>query len=419
MNRAVTPHYVQPTNLALKFPKEVMLANGARLFWIEDVKDDSVKLDIEWRAGSKYQPKKLVANFANKLLLSGNESHSSADIANKIDFYGGFFNQEIDRDHAGVTLYGLRDNIENIFNVFSESIMECTFPEKDFEKERSVARMRFLIDGKKVKTVCRRGFNKAIFGAESEYGQLAEIEDFDAIRREDVKRFYADFYLNGTPTIFIVGRLEPSFLNRLNEWTERLGGNTLGFEPAPLIQQTGRIDLPIENALQSAIRLGRLMFDKSHPDYFKFQLLNTALGGYFGSRLMNNIREDKGYTYGISSSMSVMESAAYFHISTEVGVNVREAAIAEIYKELDLLRTIEIGEDELGKVKNYMLGDFLRHADGPIAMMENFKNIHFNRLQPTYYTDFIKAVNEANAAELRILAQKYFNPEDLILVTAG
>ncbi|MFT4602081.1 MAG: zinc protease, partial [Arenicella sp.] len=154
-------------------------------------------------------------------------------------------------------------------------------------------------------------------------------------------------------------------------------------------------------------------------DYFHFQLLNTILGGYFGSRLMANIREDKGYTYGIGSGMAVLQETGYFFISTEVGKDVKEETMTEIHKELKLLTEELITEDELMKVKNYMLGEFLRHADGSLSQMEMFKNIYFNDLKETYYFDFIQAVHDATLPGLKRLAEKYLNPKDMLTVISG
>lgn len=419
MNRAIQPPHTPPNKLEIQFPKQIALQNGVQLFWLDDVKDASVKLDIEWCAGSKYQHKKLTANFTNKLLLSGNDSRLGSEIAEEIDFHGGFLQHELDRDHAGITLYGLTDNIHEIFSVFEEAMMTCTFPTLEFEKERSVSLMRFKIDAQKVKNQCSRKFTQAIFGAESTYGQLAEVSDFEAIQREDVIEFYNEFYLSSNLAIFLVGNVEDRFIQKLDAWSAKLKPKKLNKAVVSVQQEKGRMDVAVPNALQSAIRFGRLFIDKNHPDYFKFQLLNTAFGGYFGSRLMTNIREDKGYTYGIGSNAVVMEEASYFYISTEVGVEVKEATISEIMTEMNRLRTELIPEEELARVKNYMLGDFLRHADGAIAMMENFKNIHFNQLKDTYYSDYIVAINEASPEELMAIANKYLDPTDYTIVTAG
>ena len=134
---------------------------------------------------------------------------------------------------------------------------------------------------------------------------------------------------------------------------------------------------------------------------------------------MANIREDKGYTYGIGSAFAVMDDAAYFFISTEVAKEVKENTITEIYFELDRLKNELIPEDELERVKNYMLGEFLRQMDGPGAMMESFKNIWFNQLSQDYYSRFIHAINNYTAAELRDLAKKYYLRERMVEVVVG
>lgn len=419
MSHFQEPKHSQPTHLPLEFPKRIVLENGVILFLLDEVKDDSVKLDIEWSAGSKYQSKPLVANFTNKLLMSGDPIMSGSEIAEKIDFHGGYFQNEMDRDHAGITLFGLNDKIGDIFGIFSNAFMNCTFPLDEFEKERSVSFSKFQIDSKKVKNQCTREFTKSIFGEQSDYGKVAVAADFKTIEQLDVLNFYKEFYLNGKPTIFIVGRVDDAFINQLRDWSRLMVSEESDFKVKEITQAKGRINVDVPGSVQTAIRIGRLLFDKTHPDYFKFQLLNTILGGFFGSRLMTNIREDKGYTYGIGSTVSVMEDAAYFFIATEAGTDVSELAINEVLFELKRLREVLIPEEELTVVKNYMSGDFLRHADGAIAQMENFKNIHFNQLKETYYTDFIQAVNEATAKELQDLANKYLKEDELLVVTAG
>lgn len=419
MNRSKAPAISKVEKLDIEFPTRIELHNGIELFWIKDVKDNSVKLDIEWAAGSKYQQKKLVARFTNNLLLSGYAEKSAATIAEELDFYGGYAQREMDRDHAGMSLFGLSENIDKIFSVYRDAFEKCTFPLAQFEKEKTVTLSRFKIDFKKVKTQCRRQFNQAIFGENSPYGHLAEEKDFELISRTDVIDFYNTFYKGTKPTLFLVGNVPDYFIKSLKDWSLSFNGKAKPVVNASVHQTKGRIDVHVENAIQSAIRIGRPLFNKTHPDYFNFQLLNTLLGGYFGSRLMANIREDKGYTYGIGSALSVMENASYFFIATEVATEVKEATIQEINKEIEILQNTLVPTAELERVKNYMLGDFLRHADGPIAMMENFKNIHFNQLKNTYYTDYIQAINNATPEMLKEVAQKYLSKNELTIVVAG
>src|SRR5690606_34435184 len=149
-----------------------------------------------------------------------------------------------------------------------------------------------------------------------------------------------------------------------------------------------------DDAIQSAIRVGRLLFNKTHPDYFKFQVLNTILGGYFGSRLMANIRDEKGYTYGIGSGLTNLVRGGYLFISTEVGADVTGAALREIYHELKVLREKTVPSEELETVRNYMLGNFLRSVDGPFSLSEKFKAVWEYGLDYSYFDNYFKAVKE-------------------------
>lgn len=418
MDRKIAPEYFQAEELKLITPEKIALNNWVDLYWIKDVKDDSIKLDIEWRAGSKYQDKPLVATFVNKMLMAGSEDLRAKDIAEEIDYYGGYVQTELDKDHGGVTLFGLAENMTSIFDVFEKAFNELSFPDNEFNKEVSIALDKFKVDSKKVKVLCRRKFNEALFGESSNYGKVATEEDFSKIHAADLRDFFKTYYQKA-PVIFLTGNISDDFIERLRNWANRFNVRSNDSTVQEFVQEKGRVQVPYQDALQSAIRIGRLMFDKNHPDYFKFQLLNTVLGGYFGSRLMANIREDKGYTYGIGSGMSVLEDGGFFFVTTEVGADVKENAMNEVYNEFDRLRNQPIPADELMRVKNYMLGEFLRQTDGPISMMETFKNIYYNKLKPTYYNDFIEAIHDAAAAELQDLANKYLNKEEMLEVVAG
>ena len=419
MDRVKGPEFKQAESISLSFPKQIKLNNDVDLYYLDEVKDDSVKLEFSWTAGTKYAKDKLIASFTNKLLFSGTADRTAREISEEVDFYGGYLQKNIDKDHAGFTIYCLNENVSTIFKIVSEVLANCTFPVEELDKERTIALEQFKIDSEKVKNLCRRRFNAGLFGEESAYGRIVENADFEEISKSNVEAFYKDFYQNNRPTIFLCGKVDDSFIEDLREWSSQFSSgekaNTVSLDE----QQTGEFHSEQEGAIQSAIRIGCRMFDKKHPDYFGFQLLNTVLGGYFGSRLMANIREDKGYTYGIGSSLAVMEDAAYFFIATEVGSEVREAAINEIFKELQKLQDEAIPEDELNRVKNYMFGEFLRQSDGSLAMMECFKNMYFNQLQESYYSDFFKALHKFTAADLQQLAQKYFQKDKMIVMSVG
>jgi predicted Zn-dependent peptidase len=185
------------------------------------------------------------------------------------------------------------------------------------------------------------------------------------------------------------------------------------------LTQTGKFLIEKQDALQSAIRIGKMLFNKSHSDYIGMLVLNTVFGGYFGSRLMSNIREDKGYTYGIGSAVVSFLHAGYFTISSEVGTEVTQSAIKEIYYELERIQSELISNSELTRVRNYMLGAFLRSIDGPFALADRFKAIYFYGLDYEYYDRYIETIKTITPAELRNLANKYLRKDEMIELVVG
>jgi predicted Zn-dependent peptidase len=179
------------------------------------------------------------------------------------------------------------------------------------------------------------------------------------------------------------------------------------------------IKIEKKDAVQTGIRMGKILFDRSHPDYHKMTVVNTILGEYFGSRLMTNIREDKGYTYGIGSYLGENQANGYFVIATEVGNQFLDDTLVQITLELERMRNELVPEDELTLVKNYLYGQFLRGADGPFSMMELFSAVEIHGLDYSYYQQAIKTITEISAEEIKQTAHQHLNPNEMLVVTAG
>jgi predicted Zn-dependent peptidase len=172
-------------------------------------------------------------------------------------------------------------------------------------------------------------------------------------------------------------------------------------------------------AMQSAIRMGNLMFGRSHSDFAGMKVLNAILGGYFGSRLMINLREDKGFTYGIGSSVVPLLQGGYFVISGEVGAEVTGQALSEINSELLRLCNEPVSESELSLVRSYLSGEMLRAVDGPFAQAGLYRELIEANLTMTHFEELIDTVQHINAQQLQDLAIKYLSPEKLFTLVVG
>ena len=183
--------------------------------------------------------------------------------------------------------------------------------------------------------------------------------------------------------------------------------------------KVGNTYITLPNTHQSSIRIGRKLFSRHHPDYKGLFVLNTILGGYFGSRLMANLREEKGYTYNIHSSLDAMRYDGYFYIGTEVGTQHTSATLEQIYLEMQKLQDTPISTDELEMVRNYLMGNFLTMLDGPFNVSEVAKTLVSDHIPLSFFESLVRTVQEIQAEELQLLAQKYLNKEEMWEVIVG
>jgi predicted Zn-dependent peptidase len=284
-------------------------------------------------------------------------------------------------------------------------------------------KQRLTVENEKVGSIARRKFSEIIFGPAHPYGYFTKTEDYDKLTRTALQEFHRSHYVSDHCTILISGMVNQDTIATVNKVLGRkdwMKGN--GVEAIVPASQPSEVKLHYikrDNAIQSAIRIGRPMFSKTHPDYVGMQVLNTILGGYFGSRLMKNIREEKGYTYGIGSAVVSLMHGGYFFITSEVGAEVCSPALTEIYNELEILRREPVAEDELQMVKNYMLGSFLKSIDGAFNLADRWKGIMFYNLGYDYYERYIKTVSMITPEELMALAQKYFGKENMSELVVG
>lgn len=424
LDRTVAPAFRAIEHIHIPEAESHQLSNGIPLHIINSGSQELVKIEFIFKAGMYFQSQPLLASSTNNLIETGSKNYTANQISERIDYYGGFLELETGHDLASVTLYTLNKYFNETIGVLQDILLHPTFPKDEFDIYINNKKQKHLINAQKVSVLVRRRFSELLFGENHPYGRDAKDEDFDKVNTNLIRDFYKEHYNSKYCTIVVSGCIPKELPGKLDSLfgKSNWGNNDLTpFVSREKINTTTQLQHLVlkEDAIQSAIRVGRILFNKTHPDYFHFQVLNTILGGYFGSRLMANIREDKGYTYGIGSGLSSLSNGGYFFISTEVGADVTQKALDEIYKELKVLRDKLVGDEELTTVKNYILGQFLRSVDGPFALADKFKGIWQYGLSYDYYANYFNAVNKVTATQLRDLANKYFQEKDLIECVAG
>lgn len=418
MNRKIAPPIKDAVDytLQLKPYDFYTLDNGIKVYSIDAGAQEVIQLEMVFFAGNCYEKQKGIAATTNFLLKNGTSQKSAFQINETFDYYGAYCSRACYNETATVTLHSLSKHIDKLLPLVHEMLTDSIFSAKELEIYQQNVRQRLKVNLQKAEFVAGRLIDSFIYGEDHPYGSYTNIPDIDALNVEACKDFYQDYYINGECILFVAGSVPQNFRAQLNDFFGTLKVNKKRIV-YPVINPvtTTQKKFSIENdkeAVQGAIRIAMPFPNRHHPDFKKVMVLNTLFGGFFGSRLMSNIREDKGYTYGIYSYIQNHLQHSAWLISTEAGKDVSEATIAEVYLEMKRLREERIGDEELLLVRNYMIGGILGELDGPFQIIAKWKNIILNNLDETYFYDSINEIKSVNADELMELANKYLHPEN-------
>jgi len=424
LNRQIPPPICPLSDIHVTYPESQRLKNGIPLHVIRAGMEDVVRFDLLIGAGQWNQTQALQAMFTNRMLREGTSSLTSQQIAEKLDYYGAMMELSSSVNCGFITLYSLNKYFPQTIELVADLLMNPTFPEKEMEVVVEVNKQRFLINSTRVEMMGRKRLNRALFGEAHPLGRYAEVEDYDRLSPEVLKSFYHQHYHSGNCSIYLSGKITPEIIQSVERalgdapWGEVSQASS--FQPITPKPEVGkRFFVEKEDALQSSIKLGGFVMDRLHPDFLKARVMVTLFGGYFGSRLMSNIREDKGYTYGIGAGIVTYPGVSVLAISTEAANEYAEAVITEVYKEMDLLCNEHVPQTELDMVKNYMLGDWCRSYEGPFSLSDAWIYVETGGLDKEFFVRSIDAIQSITCEEVQALAQKYLCKENLIEVIAG
>jgi zinc protease len=418
MKRKTAPEITNTSELALELKscRTFQLDNGVEVYVFEGGSQEVLSIDWVFDAGNSYEQKNCVSAATNFLLRCGTKDMNAYEINETFEYYGAFIKRDNRSEIASLNLHTLTRHIEHLLPTVKKMIYESVFPASELEiyKQNTIQQLR--INLKKCDFVASRLIDVSIYGIEHPYGKHSTIEAYEAITREDCLAHYEKYYKNGSFKIFVAGVLPANIDTLLNGYFGQhpIIKNT----PAPAIytlkpaaEKKSRV-INDEKGVQGAIRLARPYTNRHDPDFPGVMVLNNILGGYFGSRLMSNIREDKGYTYGIYSYLQNQVHNGAWMISTEAGRDVCEATIEEIYKEMDLLKNELVDDEELLLVRNYMAGQLLSDLDGPFQLIGRWKTYILNGLGLDYFNNYVQEVKTITPEAVRELARKYFDKKD-------
>ena len=411
---------ITPSQVDVATAERLPLKNGIDLYMLPSDDFEVLRISFVFRAGSAAQQVPFSASAAANLLAEGSRGMTGAEIAEQLDYYGSWYDVNLDRDYAYINFATLSKFFDRTLAVAEQILLDPTFPEEELRSYCAKRRQRLAIERTKVDVQAREAFAKALFGARHPYGISSDEAEYDRLTRDAVVAFHTAHYTAENCVVVCSGRIGAHERQAIASLAERIPQRAAA-APAvfPEPQTTHAVFVEHPGAVQSSLRIGRLLFPRQHPDFVGMQVVATALGGYFSSRLMQNLREEHGYTYGAVAAMVNFERAGYFAVATQVGTDVTREALREIFHEIERLGEEPMSEEELRLVRNMMIGEMMRVLDGPFGIADvTIENILCGT-DNTTIGENIRRIRRITPEEVRQLARRYLCREELVTVVAG
>ncbi|OJV21205.1 MAG: peptidase M16 [Dyadobacter sp. 50-39] len=422
LDRTIAPDFKIVQTVNLPEPQTYTLDNGIALHVINIGEQPVVRLECIFEAGNWYETETAASYFAIKMLTEGVEEMTSQEISEAFDQLGAFTEMTHTSDRVGIVVYCLSRFLPEVLPLVQKLISSATFPEKEFQELKNITVQNLKVNKEKTAYLATTEFRLRLFGAHHPYGQSQSIEGIESLKMEVVRAHYERFIRDGKFTAVLAGQVTEADVQHVNA---SLGQNSFESEAENITFQASEsyhgeeavVERP--ESVQSSIRMGRVLFNRHHPDYFKMLVTNEILGGYFGSRLMKNIREEKGLTYGISSHLVTLRNEGYLMIGTDVKKEFTQQTIHEIKKEIYRLQTEPVGAEELQTVKNFMAGEFAGSLNTAFEVADRRKILLLDGLPANFFNQYIDRIHATTAEDVMQMANSYLRPEDMLTVIAG
>ena len=420
LDRSVAPAAYPVEKVLFPTPSQYTLTNGIVVWVVSAGEQDVFKFELSTKAGAIHSPLAGLAGMTASLMKHGTSSSSAQAIHQAFDFFGAFWDIQASLDHGTFTVYGLSKHFTSLIPLVSEILQEATFPAEEVEKELEIERQKTKLNWDKTSYAAGQKFRSNLFPNDP-YGRFTVAEDFKALDQQTLVNQYKMTWASQKPVIFLSGKISDQQIAYLDQTLGQIqfSSPSLIIPSLTTAAKPSRIKEEKEGSVQSSIRFGLPAISRNHPDYFHFSVMNTVLGGYFGSRLQKNIREDKGFTYGISSSLAPYPRGGYWVVGTDVNGENVEATLAEIKKEIQMLQNDLVPHQELDIVKSYLMGSFTGELTQAFDIAEKVRVIQLDGLAPDFYDQFQDSIQNIQAQDIRDMATKYLNLDLMHEVIVG
>jgi zinc protease len=417
LDRTQAPPFQLSKDYSLATPEAINLSGNKTLFVFRNLQQEAVKLELIFKAGKWYEPKLGVSHFTSQMLPKGTLKKNAFQIAEGLDSLGAQLEINPGFDAVSISLFSLRKNLLPALAIVSELLDTPSFDPDEFRLLKEIYIQGLRVNNEKTSVVATKEIRKAVFGNQHPYGSSLEEADVAQLAQSDLQEFFnRNFVLHSA---FLIGRLSDLELKQVVMALVVSSGKTANdrsYERRTGLSQT--ITKP--GSVQVSIRMGKKCHAKSdQPGYFDSVMFNHMLGGFFGSRLMKNIREEKGLTYGIYSHMNHFLRDDFWMIGAEVNQKNVNEAVLQIRNEIKLLQTEPIQQDELDIARNYFIGSWQSENSTLFSVADKVKSLYLWGLPVDYYSRFLDHIASITPRQIQESGQRHFGVADLLEVQVG
>ncbi len=416
----VPPQIQAIRHLNLPVYETSRLANGMPIHMLVGGSEPVMKIEVVFRAGSWHERKPGVAEFMAALLSEGTQQMSSVELAEHFESRGATLQTRGGVDTIRVRLYTLTRFLPDLMKVLTDVINTPLFDEGELKVYTANKVERLQIDLKKNEVLAYRTLTESIYGTAHPYGKNLKPEDYLVIQTDDLRYHHTHHMIPEKGMVFVSGSFGAKEIDlihhTLGQWNPSHPNGVMEKDKSEAKSLTGLQVIDGPQTHQAAIRIGRKLFPQHHADFSGLFVLNTILGGYFGSRLMSEIRENQGMTYGIYSSVDSFAEDGCFYISTETATENIHKVVEGIQGEVNKLKTELIPEEELQMARNYIMGHLMTQLDGAFSSMDFIKSMKIEKLDNEHFDRLIGTIQQITASELQELSNRYFDLDQWVTV---
>jgi zinc protease len=416
LDRTTAPPFVQAKNFFTPDNRPLVLPNGLKVFIVGGVQQEIIKIELLFPAGRWFEPAPGVAHFTTQMLEKGTATRSALELAEAFESLGAHIDIAAGPDNAEVGLYALLKNWQEAFGLLVDIVTAPSFDLEELDIMKSIYLESLKVNLAKNSFVASQVIRRNLYGGHP-YGISVEEKDVTAIDVRQLSEYHRACMQPVAAFVTAPASVSQEILSKSLSVFGKANVGAGSSKPVNPGKTDDRVDK--EGSVQSSLRLAKRIVTKSHPDYPHMLLLNHILGGYFGSRLMANIREEKGLTYGIHSSLNSLQRDGFFAIGADVNKDNRDLAMDEIAREIIRLGKEPIEEEEMRIATNHFLGALQLEVANPFSVTEKVKNIYLNNLPADYYQLLFDKVRSATPDELMSIANKHFQVDQLYRVSVG